>query len=56
MRIDLHVHSTASDGTLTPEQVTLLKAWFAIGLNPEINQLLYGKGLGPKDMPAAAKK
>ena len=45
-----------AEGTLTPEQLSLLKAWFAVGLNPEINQLLYGKGLGPKDMPAAAKK
>jgi hypothetical protein len=23
----------------------LLKAWFAIGWNPQINALLYGKGL-----------
>ena len=37
-----------SEGTLTAEQVTLLKAWFAVGLNPEINDLLYGKGFGPK--------
>jgi hypothetical protein len=37
-----------SEATLTPEQVTLLRAWFAVGLNPEINDLLYGKGLGPK--------
>ncbi len=44
-----------AEGTLTPEQLSLLKAWFAVGLNPEINQLLYGKGLGPKDMPAAKK-
>jgi|SRR5579871_643339 len=37
-----------SEGTLTPKQVELLKAWFAVGLNPEINDLLYGKGLAPK--------
>ncbi|HYR88759.1 MAG TPA: hypothetical protein VE422_32080 [Terriglobia bacterium] len=37
-----------SEGVLTPEQMKLLKAWFAVGLNPEINQLLYSKGLGPK--------
>jgi hypothetical protein len=30
---------------LGPEKVTLLKAWFAVGLNPEINEILYGKGL-----------
>jgi hypothetical protein len=30
---------------LTPQQLELLKAWFAVGLNPEINTLLYGKGL-----------
>ena len=39
-----------AEGTLTPEQVQLLKAWFAVGLNPEINDLLYGKGLGPKKL------
>jgi len=37
-----------SDGILNPEQQKLLKAWFAVGLNPQINQLLYGKGLGPQ--------
>jgi len=25
-----------------------LKAWFAVGLNPQINELLYSKGLGPQ--------
>lgn len=35
-------------GVLTPEQMALLKAWFAEGLNREINQLLYSKGLGAK--------
>ena len=34
-----------AEATLLPEQVALLKAWFAVGLNPEINTLLYGKGL-----------
>jgi hypothetical protein len=37
-----------AEGTLTPQQLDLLKAWFAVGLNPEINDLLYSKGLGPK--------
>ena len=37
-----------ADATLTPEQAELLKAWFAVGLNPQINQLLYSKGLGAK--------
>ena len=30
---------------LKPEQMELLKAWFAIGWNTQINALLYGKGL-----------
>src|SRR3989337_151841 len=30
---------------LNPRQMELLKAWFAIGWNPQINALLYGKGL-----------
>lgn len=37
-----------SQGVLNPDQERLLKAWFAVGLNPQINQLLYGKGLGPQ--------
>jgi len=37
-----------SEAVLTPEQLKQLKAWFAVGLNPEINQILYSKGLGPK--------
>jgi hypothetical protein len=36
-----------SEGVLTPVQMAQLKAWFAIGLNPQINELLYSKGLGP---------
>jgi hypothetical protein len=36
-----------AEAVLNPEQMALLKAWFAVGLNPEINQILYGKGLGP---------
>jgi hypothetical protein len=40
-----------SEGTLNPEQQKMLKAWFAVGLNPEINQLLYTKGLGPQPKP-----
>jgi hypothetical protein len=35
-----------AEGVLTPEQQELLKAWFAVGLNPEINEILYKKGLG----------
>ncbi len=34
-----------AESMLTPEKVALLKAWFAVGLNPEINDILYGKGL-----------
>jgi hypothetical protein len=37
-----------AEGVLTPAQLTQLKAWFAVGLNPQINQILYSKGLGPK--------
>jgi hypothetical protein len=37
-----------AEGVLTPAQLTQLKAWFAVGLNPQINELLYSKGLGPK--------
>lgn len=40
-----------AEATLMPEQVELLKAWFEVGLNPEINEILYGKGLYGK--PAA---
>ena len=37
-----------ADGVLTSAQLTQLKAWFAVGLNPQINELLYSQGLGPK--------
>jgi len=37
-----------SEGVLTPAQLVQLKTWFAVGLNPEINQILNAKGLGPK--------
>ena len=37
-----------AENVLTPAQLDHLKAWFAVGLNPEINQLLYSKGLGPQ--------
>src|SRR3990170_3917089 len=30
---------------LNPQQMELLKAWFAIGWNTQINAILYGKGL-----------
>ena len=35
-----------AEGVLTPAQQDLLKAWFAVGLNPGINEILYQKGLG----------
>ena len=34
---------------LNPRQMELLKAWFAIGWNTQINALLYGKGLDKLD-------
>ncbi|MBI4464595.1 MAG: hypothetical protein HY647_07815 [Acidobacteria bacterium] len=34
---------------LNPKQMELLKAWFAIGWNTQINALLYGKGLDKLD-------
>src|ERR1051325_6883719 len=34
---------------LDPKQMELLKAWFAVGWNPKINELLYGKGLDNMD-------
>src|SRR5689334_11036310 len=37
-----------AEGVLTPAQLVQLKAWFAIGLNPQINEILGAKGLGPK--------
>ena len=43
-----------SEPVLTKDQQDLLKAWFAVGLNPKINELLYAQGLGPTKTPAAA--
>ena len=37
-----------ANATLSPEQAGLVKQWFAVGLNPQINQLLNSKGLGAK--------
>jgi hypothetical protein len=37
-----------AEGVLTPQQLAQLKAWFAVGLNPQINEILYKKGLGPQ--------
>jgi hypothetical protein len=37
-----------AESVLTPAQMVQLKAWFAAGLNPQINELLYSKGLGPQ--------
>jgi len=37
-----------AEGVLTPQQLAQLKAWFAVGLNPQINDILYKKGLGPQ--------
>jgi hypothetical protein len=41
-----------AEGILDEKQMTLLKAWFALGWNPEINALLYTKEL---DNPEKAK-
>ena len=45
-----------AEGVLNPEQLAQLKAWFAVGLNPQINELLYTKGLGRKTAAAAKKE
>ena len=37
-----------AEGVLTAQQLAQLKAWFAVGLNPQINDILYKKGLGPQ--------
>ena len=37
-----------AESVLTPAQMVQLKAWFVVGLNPQINELLYSKGLGPQ--------
>jgi Spy/CpxP family protein refolding chaperone len=37
-----------AETVLTPQQLAQLKAWFAVGLNPQINEILYTKGLGPQ--------
>ena len=34
-----------AEGKLNPQQMELLKAWFAIGWNPQVNAILYGKKL-----------
>ncbi|MGH9785315.1 MAG: hypothetical protein ACRD88_14120 [Terriglobia bacterium] len=34
---------------LDPKQMEVLKAWFAIGWNTQINAILYGKGLDKLD-------
>jgi len=41
-----------AEGVLDAKQLTLLKAWFALGWNPEINDLFYAKEL---DDPAKAR-
>jgi hypothetical protein len=45
-----------AEGVLAPQQVELLKAWFAVGLNPQINELLYAKGLGSQKNVADKKE
>jgi len=35
-----------AESVLAPAQMVQLKAWFAVGLNPQINALLYSKVLG----------
>jgi hypothetical protein len=37
-----------SESVLSPAQLAQLKAWFAVGLNPQINEVLGQKGLGPR--------
>jgi hypothetical protein len=37
-----------AEGVLTSQQLAQLKAWFAVGLNPQINEILYKQGLGPQ--------
>ena len=44
-----------AENVLTPDQLQQLKAWFAVGLNPQMNDLLYGKGLTPKPHPSTKK-
>ncbi len=34
-----------AEGVLTPQQMNLLKAWFALGWNEQINQLFYAQEL-----------
>jgi hypothetical protein len=34
-----------AEGVLDPQQMTLIKAWFALGWNPQINELFYAKEL-----------
>jgi len=34
-----------AEGVLAPDQLALLKAWFAVGLNPKINEILYQSDL-----------
>lgn len=43
-----------AESVLTPEQLSKLKAWFAVGLNPQINELLYAKGMGVKQQAKKA--
>jgi hypothetical protein len=43
---------TDAEAVLSAEQLAQLKAWFAVGLNPQINELLYAKGMGRPMAPA----
>jgi len=45
-----------AEGVLTPTQLAQLKAWFAVGLNPQINEILYKKGLGPQTVGTLKEK
>ena len=45
-----------AEAVLNSEQLAQLKAWFAVGLNPQINELLYAKGLGRKTAAAGKKE
>jgi len=44
-----------AEAVLSPDQLRQLKAWFDVGLNPQMNELLYGKGLMPKPSVPAKK-
>ena len=42
-----------AEHVVTPEQLAELKAWFAVGMNPQINELIYAKGMGVRQPVAS---